>query len=219
MKNTYALVKEGICALLQNGAQIDATPFQIFCAPDTFEAATALPLALQIPAEFLASRLHAYNRAQPQMLYGVPLVEGVSQSEGRLCFTLTDAFFNAAVREVNESMPLPSLPPRAENRAEYALSRMLMLARKGVGGCDASARRMVWSALGITERLNDKKALKIRLTLAAEHALSFGADIPLKERMALYQKSGAAGACAARCIALGLAALLPAGAEKQSPEQ
>ena len=207
MENTYALVKEAICALLKNGAQLEAAPFQIFCAPDTFEAATALPLALQIPAEFLAQRLAVFDRTVPQTLYGAKLVERVFQSEGRLCFSLTDAFFNAAVRQTNALSLLPSLPPRVESRAEYALSRMLMLARKGGDGCEKEARHMVWSALGILERLDDPKALKIRLKLAAEHALSFGENLPLKDRMALYDKSGQACACAARCIGAALAAL------------
>lgn len=207
MENTYALVKEAICALLKNGAQLEAAPFQIFCAPDAFEAATALPLALQIPGEFLAQRLAVFDHAKPQTLYGVKLVERVFQSEGRLCFSLTDAFFNAAVRKTNALTPFPTLPPRVEGRAEYALSRMLMLARKGGDGCEKEARRMVWSALGILERLDDHKALKIRLTLATEHALSFGENLPLTERMELYGKSGQACACAARCIAQALTAL------------
>ncbi len=210
LSNTYALVKEEICALLKDGAQLEASPSHIFCAPDAFEAATALPLALQLPAEFLAQRLCAYDRAQPRTLYGAPLFKSVAHSEGRLCFTLTDAFFASAIRETNAASPLPALPPRVESRAEYALSRMLMLARKGGSGCTEGAKRMVWAALGVSERLSDAKALKIRLMLAAEHALSFGTELPMKERMALYNASGEAAACTARCIALGLGTLFTA---------
>ena len=206
LSNTYALVKEEVCALLKGGAQLEASPFHIFCAPEAFEAVTALPLALQLPAEFLAQRLYAHDRAQPRTLYGVQLFKSVAHSEGRLCFTLTDAFFEAAIRKTNAALPLPALPPRPESRAEYALCRMLMLARKGGSGCTAEARRMVWAALGISERLNEDKALKMRLMLATEHALSFGTELPMKERMSLYAASGEAAACAARCIALGLSA-------------
>ncbi|HWS28872.1 MAG TPA: hypothetical protein VN512_02035 [Clostridia bacterium] len=207
MLDTYALVKEAICALLQTGAQLDAAPSDIFCAAAAGEASTALPLAFHIPAESLALRLNSFNRAQQQTFYGVKLVERVFECDGRLCFSLTDAFFDAAVRELNAKLPLPTLPDHTESRAQYALCRMLMLAKKSGDGCTKEARPMVWSALGILEKQNDKKALKIRLMLAAEHALEFAADIPLRERMALYEKNGAAGACAARCLALGLDAL------------
>ncbi len=207
MQNTYALVKEALCALLNDGAQLEAAPKDIFCAAAASEASTALPLAYHIPAEFLALRLQAFNREHVQTLYGVKLVERVFECDGRLCFSLTDAFFDAAVSQINEELPLPILPERIESRAEYALSRTLMLAKKSGDGCPKETRPMVWSALGVLEKLNDKKALKIRLMLAAEHALGFGADIPLRERMALYQKSGGAGACAARCISIGLHAL------------
>lgn len=207
LHNTYALVKEALCAFLQEGAQLEAAPKDIFCAAAGSEASTALPLAFHIPAEFLALRLHSFNREHVQTLYGVKLVEHVFECDGRLCFSLTDAFFDAAVRLLNAELPFPVLPDRVESRAEYALCRALMLAKKGGDGCSKEARHLVWSALGILEKRNDKKALKIRLMLAAEHALGFGADIPLRERMALYDKSGAAGACAARCLALGLDAL------------
>lgn len=205
--DTYALVKEAVCALLHHGAQLEAAPFQIFCAPGAFEVSTALPLALNIPAELLSARLNRRLDEQPQTVYGARLVERVAACDGRLCFSLTDAFFEAALRKINGELPLPSLPPSVQSRAEYALSRALMLARKGGSGCEREARNMVWSALGVAERRNDKKALKLRLTLAAEHALSFGAELPQKERMALYEKSGQAAACAARCIAPGIEAL------------
>lgn len=204
LPNTYSLVKEAICALLLEGAELQAAPSSIFCAPDAFEASTALPLALKISAELVAVRLNAQLKRRPALLYGAELVERAEACEGRLCFLLTDAFFDAAVREVNEAEPLPELSPRVESRAQYALARTLMLAKKPGEGCPKEARRMVWSALGIPEREHDKKATALRLTLAAEHALCFGADRPLKERMALYEKSGAAAACAARCIARGL---------------
>ena len=192
---------------LKEGAQLEAAQKDIFCATAASEASTALPLAFHIPAEFLALRLQAFNREHVQTLYGVKLVERVFECDGRLCFSLTDAFFDAAVRQLISDLPLPTLPDRIESRAEYALSRMLMLAKKGGEGCPKEARAMVWSALGVLEKLNDEKALKIRLMLAAEHALSFGADSPLRERMALYNKSGAAGACAVRCLSEGLHAL------------
>lgn len=204
MQNTYALVKEALCAFLKDGAQLEAAPKDIFCAAAVSEASTALPLAFHIPAEFLALRLHAFNREHGQTLYGVKLVERVFECDGRLCFSLTDVFFDAAVNRLNAELPLPALPDHIESRTEYALCRTLMLAKKSGDCCTKEARPMVWSALGILEKRNDKKALKIRLMLAAEHALGFGADIPLRERMALYKKSGAAGACAARCLALGL---------------
>lgn len=207
MQNTYALVKEALCALLKDGAQLEAAPKDIFCVAAASEASTALPLAYNIPAEFLALRLQAFNREHVQTLYGVKLVERVFECDGRLCFSLTDAFFDAAVHQLNGELPLPILTERIESRAEYALSRTLMLAKKSGDGCPKEARSMVWSALGVLEKLNDKKALKIRLMLAAEHALCFGVDIPLRERMALYKKSGGAGACAARCLSIGLHAL------------
>ena len=207
MSCTYALVKEAVCALLFDGARLAASTADIFCAPGAYEAFTALALALGIEAEALAPRLSGFDRARPATLYGAPLFERIAHGGGRLCFSLTGAFFDAAVRETNAKTPLPALPHSAESRAAYALSRALMLARKPGEGCEREARKMVWSALGVLERLNDAKALKIRLALATEHTLGFGEDIPLKERMALYQKSGAAAACAARCIALGIGAL------------
>ncbi|MCE5235641.1 MAG: hypothetical protein ABFC62_07990 [Clostridiaceae bacterium] len=207
MSCTYALVKEAICTLLRDGAQIEASPAGVYCAPGEYEATTALPLALGLGAEALAARLRGFERARPAALYSAPLFWRIAHSEGRLCFSLTDAFLSAAVQETNAQTPLPALPPNIESRADYALCRMLMLARKGGDGCESEARAMVWSALGILERLNEKKALKLRLMLAAEHALGFGEDIPLTARMALYAKSGAAAACAARCIALGIGTL------------
>lgn len=63
-------------------------------------------------------------------LFGVPLVASVTVRNGRAYFELTDAFYSACVALTNSALPLPAC-----DYGDYALNRMLSLARQGGVGC------------------------------------------------------------------------------------
>lgn len=198
----YAPVRTALAAALSRAAGRDAPPAWMDCVARGCEVRTAAPLAWQLEAGALAKRLLAEG---PEELHGAPLIAHVAHENGHLLFSLTPAFHTAAIRIACESLPPAEGEWDAEGETAYAINRMRMLARHGPAPCppDPVVCLALWRALGIPERLGERKALRLRLEEARSALLAMTHHLPPRERPALERGLGGVGEAAARLLALG----------------
>ncbi len=125
------------------------------------------------------------------MLLGVPLVASVRAENSRLLLDLTDAFYDACVLCVNETLPLPSC-----DYGDHALNRMLCLSRREGDGCPRSSpvQRALWLCAGATRSpATARQAGRAFLTMLHK--------TPTPQRQAQLHACGAVAAACARLYA------------------
>lgn len=204
--NAYGAVRAAIINLFREAISVDISPDALCFRCKHAEISTAIALNRRENAEAWARALSAHLIERPSVAYGEPLIDSIFCSRGHLCFVLTKRFYNAAVKRVIASYPLPPLIPNPSGAAQYACDRMLMLARKSGSGCpdNPPARRALWLAFGIPEAAGCPRRLRSRLNEAAEALLAFPRSVAPRMRPHLANESGEAAGCAARLLWLGI---------------
>ena len=124
-------------------------------------------------------------------LYGAPLLAGIREVNGWLLLDFSPAFFDALVQRINASIPLPP-----EDGGDYALNRMLALARHGGSGCPDHPAFHRALLLGIAAF--ESRAAAFR---AAQAAVALFRAVPPRLRPELLSRSGALGSALARLLA------------------
>lgn len=150
------------------------------------------------PEEALAQAM----AGKPPMVLGRPLVAEACIRGGHACFIFTQESYAAFIAHIIAHIPKPPLPDFVRSEADYALARMLMLARKGgEAGCpaDARVRAALWLAMGIPDVEGTRR--EARRARAARALLGLMRGRPLSERLALAASMGQAADCAARLLA------------------
>ncbi|MEG1547976.1 MAG: hypothetical protein RR232_06250 [Clostridia bacterium] len=201
MFNAYDLVKKELSELLKTICA-SAGAEHICVSVRGCEAASALPLSKGLCAEECKRAICSALSANAP---GADMVERVTAQNGRLCFELTNGFYDAALCRINAT-PMPQLPQSFDSQVEYALCRMIMAARKPHSSCplDDGVRRLVWRSFSIVSCADDPKRLHARLREVSAAALALGVGLSIRERDTLMRNSAAACAAVARLIAFGI---------------
>ncbi|MDO4572132.1 MAG: hypothetical protein Q4C13_02095 [Clostridia bacterium] len=150
-------------------------------------AAAACPLVSVMDAG-VAAALLGEDAFAPVL--GVLPVRRVEAKNGWLLFTLSDAFYSAAVRHVRAT-----LPPAAEDLGGHALNRMLCLSRRGGDGCPADER--VQRAWLLTLCCAESRAALRRAERALTHMTHHRSP---RERAALREACGGMADAAGRIL-------------------
>ncbi len=212
MESLYELLRNSLAGTSSSllGESIYST--YIDCAPEGCAARSAAPLTLGADANEWANVLN--EGAAEFTLFGVQLVKSVEANEGHLLFSLTDEFYTEALKcALNELEPLVQCPEflhcsAALSRLEYTMRRMWMLGRKAEGepSCpnNTDVQRALLLTLGAIERLDNNRALTLRLLKASDVLLRMTRGVLQRERPALCTASAHVGDCAARVFALCL---------------
>ncbi len=215
MLSLYELLKNSLASTSSSLLGEDIQSTYIDCGAEGCAARSAVPLMLGLDATACALKLN--NKASDFSLFGVQLVKNVEANEGHLLFSLTDEFYTEALkRALNELEPIEQCPLFAHGsaalaRLEYTMRRMWMLGRKKEGepSCPKNpfVQRALLLTLGAAERLDNRRALTLRLLKASDCLLCMTRSVPQRERPALCTESAHVGECAARVFALCLAQL------------
>jgi len=187
----------------------DIHPTWIDCPAAGYPARSALPLKLQKDPAALAE-LFTEERQAFGTLFGAPLLERVEYNNGHLLFAFTPAFYTAAMEEAIARYPLPEgAYPQQPEQGALAFYRMQSFIRKGPAHCPdyPPVQQALWLALGIPERITNKRLLKLRILETADALLTMGQGLPPRERPLLYAHCGSVGNAAARLMLLGITAL------------
>lgn len=205
----YFHVRENLARGIGKAFAFSPDEIHIQCPGRGCGAVCAIPLIKNIDAQQAADTLNKRSSEYFGTLFCVPFVETVRAENGHLLFDFTADFYTAAMAHTLETYPpVPDLPI-PENRVEYALWRMRMLSRKGEHACpnDSSVQAALFLALGIPERANDERLMRLRLTDTAEAVLSMSHHLPPAERPALLNRCGSVAEAVQRLLHYGLTAI------------
>ncbi len=195
MINPHGMVRQALCAQLKGVASLEA----VDVCTDARNCQASVPLAwhTRMPAPEALRR--ALSGPAPR-LFGAPLIQEAYLSGGHACFLFTEAAYGAIMAHIIAGTQIPPLPDPARGEADYAVARMLMLARKGGEGCpaDKRTREALWLAMGILDAGGARR--EARRLRAARAFTGLLRGRPPQERWQLAQALGPAADCAARLL-------------------
>lgn len=196
MINPHAMARRALCASLRAVASLE----EAHICTDARACQASAPLQWHtdlLPEEALARAM----AGPPARVLGEVLVKEAYICDGHACFLFTQEAYAAFMAHIIASIPRPPLPDPAQSEADYALARMLMLARKGGEGCppDKRVREALWLALGILDASGARREAK--RARAARLFIGLMRGRPPAGRLALTERMGQAADCAARLLA------------------
>ncbi len=201
-------VRIKLSEVLQSTFQIPAMPDWISTPADAYPARSAAPLKCHADAGEWAAILQSRTDGCGE-LFGVPLISAVEAAGGHLLFRFTTAFYIAALEQAVRLYPWEKPIFVGPEPALYAYWRMRMLSRQPGRGCphDPDVEKAVFLALGIVERLENPRLLRLRLLDAARALIAMTRKTAPGQRQALINQCGLVGDGCARLLRLGISTL------------
>ena len=204
MFDAHTLVKNALAELVGVSAGVQLLPSDII-SPDA-RALISTPVALRqgLDAEKIALRVQKALKSPQNSLLDVPAFASVREVNGHLHFFLTPELLTALMRRAIDETARPDLPLDAVDPVEYAICRMLMLARRPFKPCpqDEQVQRALWLALAIPQRTCEKRLARLRKLEAARALCTMAYHIEPRDRQNLYINCSGVADCAARMLAI-----------------
>ena len=204
MFDAHTLTKDALNRLVGEAAGIQMLPSDMI-SPDA-RAFISSPVALRqgLDTKVIAKTVQKALKSPLNLLFNAPAFASVCEVNGHLHFFLTPEFLTALMHRAIEECKRPELPLDAVDPVDYAICRMLMLARRPFKPCpeDERVQRALWLALAIPQRDPGKKSARLRKLEAARALTTMAHHVAPRERQNLYINCSGVADCAARMLAI-----------------